>query len=92
MQLFAGCLIFYGALITVTGIGVLVAWIPIWIGVLLMMVSKSLAAAYQNNDADALLRSVNRLKTIFTILGLCSVMLIVASFYLFKYAIDNSLF
>ena len=92
INLFAACLIVYGALVTVTGIGILVAWIPMWIGVLLILAGKSSAIAYKQRDEAALLRSLNRLKTIFTILGLTSVMLIVASVYLIKYAIEHSLF
>ncbi|MCK5360254.1 MAG: hypothetical protein KAJ95_06480 [Gammaproteobacteria bacterium] len=92
MRLFAACLIFYGALITVTGIGVLVAWVPMWIGVLLLLVAKSISQAYTNNNEQALNLTLSRLKTIFTILGLSSVALIVATFYFLKYAFEKSLF
>lgn len=92
IRLFAACLIFYGALTTVTGVGVLVAWIPMWIGVLLLLASKSIATAYRENDEQAFMLLIARLKTIFTTLGLTSVALILASIYLLKYAIDKSLF
>lgn len=92
IQLFAGCLIFYGALLTVTGLGILVAWLPIWVGVLLFMASKSIRYAYLNNDEQALIKTLQRFKSIFTILGLASVMLISVSLYLLKYAVDKSLF
>jgi hypothetical protein len=92
IRLFAACLIFYGALTTVTGVGVLVAWIPMWIGVLLLLASKSIATAYRENDEQAFMLLISRLKTIFTTLGLTSVALILASIYLLKYAIDKSLF
>ena len=92
IQLFAGCLVFYGALITVTGLGVLIAWLPIWIGVLLFMASNSIKRAYTEQDANALVNAVLRFKTMFTILGLSSVMLISMTLYLINYAIDHSLF
>jgi hypothetical protein len=92
IQLFAGCLIFYGALLTVTGLGILVAWLPMWIGVLLFMASKSIRRAYNENDANALISTITRFKTVFTILGLASVMLISITLYLVKYAVDNSFF
>ena len=92
IQLFAGCLIFYGALLTVTGLGILVAWLPMWIGVLLFMASKSIQRAYKENDTNALISTITRFKTVFTILGLASVMLISITLYLVKYAVDNSLF
>jgi hypothetical protein len=92
VRLFAACLVFYGALITVTGIGVLVAWIPIWIGMLLLLAAKAISLAYKENDEQAFMQFISRLKTIFTILGFTSVAMIVASLYLLNYAIDKSLF
>jgi len=92
IRLFAACLIFYGALFTVTGVGILVAWVPMWIGVLLLLAGRTIKIAYENNDEQALMRSLARLKTIFTILGLSSVVLIVGSIYLVNYAFDKSLF
>ncbi len=92
IRLFAACLIVYGALITVTGVGILVAWVPIWIGVLLLLISKSLRTAYEKDDAQALLLSLSRMKTIFTVLGLSSVAIIIISVYLINYAFEKSLF
>lgn len=92
IRLFAACLIFYGALITVTGIGVLVAWVPMWIGVLLLLTAKAISQAYTKNNEQALNLTLSRLKTIFTILGLSSVALIIATFYILKYALEKSLF
>lgn len=91
IRLFAACLIFYGALITVTGVGVLVAWLPMWIGILLLLVSNTIKTAYEKNDEQALMRSLTRLKTIFTILGLSSIVLIISSIYLVNYAFDKAL-
>ena len=70
----------------------LVAWLPMWIGVILLLASKSIATAYKENDEQAFMHTISRLKTIFITLGLSSVALIIASIYLIKYAIDNSLF
>ena len=92
IRLFAACLIFYGALITVTGIGVLVAWVPMWIGMLLLLTAKAITQAYIDNNEQAFNLTLNRLKTIFTILGLSSVALIIATFYFLKYALEKSLF
>jgi hypothetical protein len=92
IRLFAACLIFYGALSTVTGVAVLVAWIPMWIGVLLFLTSRSITRAYRESDEKAFMQMISRLKTIFTILGFSSVALIIASIYFVKYAIEKSLF
>jgi hypothetical protein len=91
IQLFAGCLVFYGALMTVTGLGILVAWLPIWTGVLLFMATRLINRAYLDRDANALVKAMQRFQTLFTILGLSSVMLISMTLYLLKYAIDHSL-
>lgn len=92
MRLFAVCLIFFGALTTVTGIGVLIAWLPMWIGVILLLASKSIATAYNEENEQAFILSISRFKTIFVALGLSSVALIIGSIYLVKYAVDKSLF
>ena len=92
MRLFAFCLIFFGALTTVTGIGVLIAWLPMWIGVILLLASKSIATAYNEENEQAFILSISRFKTIFVALGLSSVALIIGSIYLVKYAVDKSLF
>jgi hypothetical protein len=92
INLFAYCLIFYSSLITITGVGVLVAWLPIWIGILLLMISRSLKTAFEEDNEEALQLSLSRFKTLFTILGVFSLILIVVSLYLLKYAFDKSLF
>lgn len=92
MRLFAVCLIVYGALITVTGVGVLVAWLPMWIGVILLLTGKSITVAYKGNNEQAFVQSISRLKTIFITLGISSVALVIASIYLIMYAIEQSLF
>jgi len=91
IHLFAGCLIVYGALITVTGVGILIAWVPMWIGILLLLFSRTIRTAYEKNNEQALMRSLKRLKTIFTILGLSSIVLIISTIYLINYAFDKSL-
>ena len=92
IRLFSACLIVYGALITVTGIGVLVAWIPMWIGILLLLMAKTVSQAYHKNDERAFKLSLDRLKSVFTVLGLASIGLIIATIYFLKYAIEKSLF
>ncbi|MFW2438960.1 MAG: DUF5362 family protein [Arenicellales bacterium] len=91
IHLFAGCLIIYGSLITVTGVGILIAWVPIWIGILLLLFSRTIKTAYNKNNEQALMHSLSRLKTIFTILGLSSIVLIICTIYLINYAFDRSL-
>ena len=58
-----------GALIALSIIGLLVAWLPIWIGVLLLQSASALERASLNNDADALKDALARLRTYFIIHG-----------------------
>jgi nitrogen fixation/metabolism regulation signal transduction histidine kinase len=63
-----------------------------WIGILLLLAAKAISLAYKENDEQAFMQFMSRMKTIFTILGFTSVAMIVASLYLLNYAIEKSLF
>lgn len=62
--------IVYGALLAITIIGIIVAWLPIWLGILMFQTGKSIEAAFNNNDKAALMKAMNDLKTYFTIQGI----------------------
>lgn len=60
--------------------GILICWIPIWLGVLLCRASNRLRAAYEMDDANELEQSVKGLATYFRLYGvLMLVMLVVSS-------------
>jgi Family of unknown function (DUF5362) len=61
--------IVHGALIALSIIGIVIAWLPIWIGVLLMQSANALERAQASGDADALKESLSRLRTYFVIQG-----------------------
>lgn len=62
-------LILSGALVTVTGIGVLVAWLPLWLGVLLLKAAEAAATAHRHDDMAMLLLAIGRMRTVFAVLA-----------------------
>ncbi len=57
-------------------VGILVAWLPIWMGVLLFQAGTSIEPAAQFGDKFAFLRSMGSLKTYFMIQGILSLLAI----------------
>jgi 1,4-dihydroxy-2-naphthoate octaprenyltransferase len=69
MQLLAIVSILYGVLLAITVIGLIVAWIPIWAGVVLMQAAGASSRAFQSADALEMRHAMAKLKTYFTIFG-----------------------
>lgn len=61
--------IVYGVLWALTLVGLLVAWIPIWLGVLLLQAGGAIEAAQQSGDPAQMMRSLSKLRTYFVIWG-----------------------
>lgn len=72
-----------GAITAITIVGILIAWLPIWIGVLLLQSSGAIERAERHGDATALMESMTRLRTYFVILGvLCLVSIVIMVLYI----------
>jgi len=69
MKLIGVVMIIYGVLIAITIIGLIIAWLPIWIGVLLFQSAGALEVAYSQGDSDAAVRAMDKLKVYFIING-----------------------
>lgn len=69
MKLIGIVFIVYGALAALTLVGIIFAWLPIWAGVLLIKSASAIEQAYINGEKNALLDSLMKLKTYFTIMG-----------------------
>lgn len=69
MQLLGIVSILYGVLMAITIVGLIVAWIPIWAGVVLMQAAGASSRAYENGDALEMRQAMAKLKTYFTIFG-----------------------
>lgn len=69
MQLMGVVMIIYGAIIAITIVGLIIAWLPIWVGVLLFQSASAINVAYNTDDRDAAIRSMEKLKMYFIING-----------------------
>ena len=67
MKLAGVLLIIDGALIALSIVGIIVAWLPIWLGVLLFQSATAANEGQATENKDALLRSLGKLKLFFTI-------------------------
>ena len=69
MKLLGVLSIIYGVLLAITILGLIIAWLPIWLGVLLWQgADKAEKAEVSGNETDAV-ESLSKIKTIFTIYG-----------------------
>ncbi|TVS20787.1 MAG: hypothetical protein EA424_02220 [Planctomycetaceae bacterium] len=69
MQLLGVVSILYGVLLAITIVGLIVAWIPIWAGVVLIQAAGASSRAFESGDAVEMTRAMAKLKTYFTIFG-----------------------
>jgi hypothetical protein len=58
-------------------VGILIAWLPIWMGVMMYQAGSNIGNAGQFGDKFAFLRSMSNLKTLFTIMGVLSLLSII---------------
>ncbi|MCF8110366.1 MAG: DUF5362 domain-containing protein [Desulfobacteraceae bacterium] len=77
---FAGILvIIQGALAVLTIWGIIICWIPIWMGILLCSASNHISTAYETNDDTEFRTSMTKLATYFRIFGIFALVMIVIS-------------
>jgi energy-coupling factor transporter transmembrane protein EcfT len=79
IKFLAVLMIVYGVITALTLVGLLIAWLPIWMGVVLWQAAQAADQAQIDGDRAAFLRAQYKLKTYFVITGvLALVMLVVA--------------
>jgi hypothetical protein len=71
--------IVYGAILVFTIVGILIAWLPIWMGVLLIQSASSIEAVRASGAKEDLVRSLGKLRLYFTIAGILAVILLAAA-------------
>ena len=59
-----------GALQVLTIFGIVIAWLPIWTGILLIQSAGAIEQAYLGENQAAMTRSLSKLKTYFIIMGI----------------------
>lgn len=67
-----------GAVQAISIIGILWAWLPIWMGILLVQAAGALEQAYQRDDSEQMLTAMGKLKTYFLVTGIMLLVSIVA--------------
>ena len=70
MKLSGVLMIIYGGLTALTIIGIIFAWLPIWLGLLLYQAASSAELARTSGEVEALTQSVDKLRLYFTIMGI----------------------
>ena len=58
-----------GVLTALSVVGILVAWLPIWLGVILFQAGSAAGIAYEGDDKAAFMRATGKLKTYFVVTG-----------------------
>lgn len=69
MKLMGVVMILAGVLYAISIVGLIVAWLPIWIGVLLFQSAGAIDVAYNTEDKAAAIRAFEKLKVYFIING-----------------------
>jgi hypothetical protein len=62
-------MLIYGVLMALSIVGLIVAWLPIWIGILLMQVSNRINEAMITGSRESLVKAQASLSTYFTVYG-----------------------
>lgn len=72
-------MIIYGVFIAMTIVGIIIAWLPIWLGVLLNQTANRIEQAQVSGDILAMVRSQNSLSTYFTVYGVLALIGIIGA-------------
>lgn len=67
-------LLIYGIFIAISIIGLVVAWLPIWIGILLIQTTSRIEQAQAMGNKEALINAQNSLSTYFTVYGVLALL------------------
>jgi hypothetical protein len=68
-----------GVLYALTIVGIILAWLPIWIGILLWQSAKAIEDAHETGDAARFVESQAKLRTFFTIYGVATLIGLILS-------------
>ena len=77
MKFLGVLMIIVGVFYALTIVGIIIAWLPIWMGIVLYQAGSSSEQAFFNGDKFSLLKSLNQIKLYFTIMGILTLIGIV---------------
>jgi hypothetical protein len=73
MKFLGVLLIIYGVLMIITIWGIIICWLPIWMGILLFKAGAAIELAATSGSKPALYETMEKLKTYFTVQGILAV-------------------
>ena len=73
MRLIGWTSIVFGALYCLTIVGIIIAWLPIWMGFCLKNAAEQISAGSAQNDSRLIYDGNKQLKTFFTIVGVLTI-------------------
>lgn len=77
LMLTAWFLIVIGVIYCITIIGLIIGWLPLWMGFLLKAASESLKSGFEQQDPMAIQQATRKLSTLATIFGVITIIYIV---------------
>lgn len=63
-----------GVIIAISIVGLIVAWLPIWMGIVLYRAASTVEAALHTGDRQALIQALGQLRLFFTIMGVVALL------------------
>jgi hypothetical protein len=81
MKFLGVMLIIQGVVAAFTVVGIIIAWLPIWVGVILYQSASALERAFMTGNREAFHDSFGKLKTYFLIQGIITVIGIVVALF-----------
>ena len=87
MKLLGVIYIIGGALQAITIVGILFAWMPIWLGLILYKSASAAENAYQQGNEYELVQSLAKIKTYFMIMGIATLLGIIITIVMFIFLI-----
>ena len=79
MKFLGVLMIIYGVLIALSVVGIIICWLPIWIGILLFQAATAVESTQASGSKMELYGAMSKLKTYFTIYGVLALIGIVVS-------------
>jgi len=86
MKLLGVMMIIYGAILALTLVGIIICWLPIWLGILLFRAAGAVEGAQLTGEKGHLLETLRQIKTFFVINGVLMLVGLIATALSFLFA------